>query len=44
MSGQPLARLIPEQPSSQARIPGLNKGQITLTEDFDHPLPDKFWD
>ncbi len=25
------------------RIPGLNKGAFSMTEDFDAPLPDQFW-
>ncbi len=25
------------------RMPGLNRGTIKLSEDFDDPLPDEFW-
>jgi len=25
------------------RIPGLGKGGIWMSEDFDEPLPDEFW-
>jgi len=25
------------------RIPGLNRGTISMSEDFDEPLPDDFW-
>jgi hypothetical protein len=25
------------------RIPGLNRGTIKLSDDFDDPLPDEFW-
>jgi prevent-host-death family protein len=37
----PLARVVPfEQPP---RIPGLHRGAITVSDDFDDPLPDEFW-
>lgn len=25
------------------RIPGLHKGQVWMSEDFNEPLPDEFW-
>jgi len=25
------------------RVPGLNRGTISASEDFDEPLPDEFW-
>ncbi|NJR18528.1 MAG: DUF2281 domain-containing protein [Calothrix sp. CSU_2_0] len=31
------------QEISQKRIPDLNKGQISMSNDFDEPLPDEFW-
>jgi len=37
----PIAKLIPCAP--QARKPGLHPGAITITEDFDAPLPEDFW-
>ncbi len=39
----PLARLIPETPVMRTRVPGLNPGAITTSDDFDAPLPDDFW-
>ena len=38
--GQPLAKLMP---IPKLRIGSLNPGSITITEDFDAPLPDEFW-
>jgi prevent-host-death family protein len=40
---KPLARLIPLSESTQLRIPGLNRGEIWTSEDFDEPLPESFW-
>lgn len=39
---QQLARLIPAT-SRHPRIGNLNRGSISVTEDFDEPLPDSFW-
>jgi antitoxin (DNA-binding transcriptional repressor) of toxin-antitoxin stability system len=40
----PLARLIPVSgTTSQSRIAGLHKGSISISDDFDDPLPDTFW-
>lgn len=25
------------------RVPGLHNGQVWMSEDFNEPLPDKFW-
>ena len=36
---KPVARLIPVG----GRIPGLHSGSIWTSNDFDEPLPDKFW-
>lgn len=53
--GQPIARLLPpesngngitgngEQTPRGERILGLNRGEISMSEDFDDPLPDEFW-
>ncbi len=30
-------------PALKARVPGLHRGQIEMAEDFDAPLPGKFW-
>ena len=40
--GRPLARISPIQPNS-VRIPGLNRGEIEATDDFDAPLSESFW-
>lgn len=39
-SGKPVARLISAKSSTQPRKPGVLKGQIWMSEDFDAPLPD----
>ncbi len=38
----PKAKLIPLKPG-QPRIVGLHPGSITMSPDFDDPLPDDFW-
>ena len=40
---KPLARLVPISEVKQLRIPGLNRGDIWTSEDFDEPLPESFW-
>lgn len=40
---KPLARLVPVSKSRPSRIPGLNHGEIWVSDDFDEPLPDSFW-
>jgi hypothetical protein len=30
-------------PSNDERTPGLGKGDIVISEDFDAPLPESFW-
>ena len=40
---KPLARLVPISESKQLRIPGLNRGEIWTSEDFDEPMPESFW-
>lgn len=39
----PLARLVPAESSAQSRIAGLHAGMISVSDDFDEPLPDEFW-
>ena len=41
----PIARLVglPSQPPQQARRAGMHQGSITVSNDFDEPLPDEFW-
>jgi len=40
---KPLARLVPISSTTQPRVPGLNKGKIWTSDDFNAPLPDEFW-
>jgi antitoxin (DNA-binding transcriptional repressor) of toxin-antitoxin stability system len=40
---KPLALLIPISESKQIRTPGLNRGEIWASDDFDEPLPESFW-
>jgi len=37
-----VAKIVPILPYLQARIAGLNKGKIWVSDDFDDPLPDQF--
>ncbi len=38
----PAPSALPAPPKKQ-RVPGLNRGTIKLSEDFNDPLPDEFW-
>jgi prevent-host-death family protein len=38
-AGTPLARLIPYSTQKKPRSPGFWKGQVTMADDFDDPLP-----
>jgi prevent-host-death family protein len=40
---KPLARLVPISPPSHKRVPGLNRGKIWMSDDFDEPLSEDFW-
>lgn len=40
---RPIARLLPLRTSRQLRIPGLHRGRVWVSEDFDDPLPEGFW-
>jgi antitoxin (DNA-binding transcriptional repressor) of toxin-antitoxin stability system len=40
---KPVARLVPPDETLTERIPGLHKGEIWISEDFDEPLPELFW-
>lgn len=43
-AGKPVAKLIRYTDPNGARRPfGLFKGQIKMSDDFDDPLPDEFW-
>ncbi len=39
-SGKPVAKLVPFQKPCRDRVPGLAKGKILISQDFDEPLPD----
>jgi prevent-host-death family protein len=39
-AGKPVARLIPFAPTALVRKPGTAKGMITMSDDFDAPLPE----
>lgn len=39
-AGKPVARLAPLEQSGKPRTPGLLKGKIWISKDFDAPLPD----
>lgn len=39
----PRARLVPIPAPVRQRVPGLHAGSITISPDFDQPLPDDFW-
>jgi antitoxin (DNA-binding transcriptional repressor) of toxin-antitoxin stability system len=41
--GRPIARVVPIPAAPAPRIPGLNRGAITVDDTFDDPLPDAFW-
>jgi prevent-host-death family protein len=42
--GEPVARLVAVvTPPKKQRVPGLNRGTIWTSQDFDEPLPDEFW-
>jgi len=40
---KPVARLVPVSETGAVRIPGLNRGEIWVSEDFDAPLSESFW-
>ncbi|MFZ5818319.1 MAG: toxin-antitoxin (TA) system antitoxin [Chloroflexota bacterium] len=40
----PVARVAPApRKAKKPRVPGLSKGKIWISPDFDDPLPDSFW-
>jgi antitoxin (DNA-binding transcriptional repressor) of toxin-antitoxin stability system len=39
-NGVAIARLVPIQASTQPRIPGQDKGKVTIAPDFNAPLPE----
>jgi len=40
-AGKPIAKLVPLTTRPQQRIPGSARGKISVTDDFDAPLPDE---
>lgn len=40
-AGKPVARLVPFAPPALVRKPGTAKGLITISDDFDAPLPEQ---
>ena len=40
---KPVAKLVPLPSLWGSRVPGLNMGDIWISEDFDAPLPEEFW-
>ena len=40
---KPVARLLPPEQTIAERVPGLHRGEIWMSDDFDAPLPDSFW-
>ncbi|MBC7080590.1 MAG: type II toxin-antitoxin system Phd/YefM family antitoxin [Methanothrix sp.] len=39
-AGRPIARLVPVVERPARRLPGSAKGEVTITPDFDAPLPE----
>ena len=39
-AGTPIARIVPIAEQKLPRIPGLDRGKVTIASDFDAPLPD----
>jgi prevent-host-death family protein len=39
-AGTPIARIVPIAEQALPRIPGLDRGKVTIAPDFDAPLPD----
>ncbi|MBI3666861.1 MAG: type II toxin-antitoxin system Phd/YefM family antitoxin [Acidobacteria bacterium] len=43
-AGKPVARLVAIKGKPRKRVPGLDKGKIWMSPDFDAPLPDDILD
>lgn len=39
-AGKPVARLMPYKEKPRNRVPGMDKGRIWISDDFDEPLPE----
>ncbi len=37
-AGKPVARILPVTPTSPTRVPGIDKGRVTIMPNFDDPL------
>lgn len=42
--GVPVARLVPVPPKKAQRVLGIFRGQLTVPDDFDRPLPEDLLD
>jgi prevent-host-death family protein len=40
---KPVVRMVPVSSPIKKRKPGLGRGEVWMSEDFDDPLPDEFW-
>lgn len=40
-AGRPVARLVPVPGAGASRVPGRARGQVTISPDFDAPLPEE---
>ena len=40
---RPVARIVPVDSYGRSRVPGLHRGTMCATDDFDAPLPESFW-
>ena len=43
-AGKPVARLVAISKKPRKRVPGIDKGKIWMSPDFDAPLPDEILD
>ena len=43
-AGKPVAKLVPLARPRKPRVPGRGRGTLTMSEDFDAPLPDDILD
>ena len=43
-AGKPVAKIVPFEAAPKRRMPGSARGQFTLSDDFDAPLPDDILD
>lgn len=42
-ANRPVVRLVPVVAPPRRRTPGLNRGALSISDDFDDPLPGSFW-